>query len=401
MATVDKLAIYNNALLLLGQRSLASLTEDRKPRHLLDAAYDLGAPEYCLEIVQPDFASKTAKLNSPVISAVHDLDSVHTLPTDYLTLVKNPHDDTDTGVFSDAKLDQPVSRYIIEGNTIACEHATLYLRYVANTLTLTDWTPSFVRVLAAYLAREISINIAPDEYSKLNDLFIDRVEAARGLEADREPPRTNATTVTLTNAWRKIYNDALLVLGLDGITTNNDDSNRRTKLDRTLDSDLVADILEDTGWTFALTSAKSTYNSSLEPEWGYQRVHEQPTDLHRISGLFLDEYMNSPLKDYKDEGDYFFCGYDDIFIQYVSTDWLTTPDNWPAAFKRLIAARMAKDAVNSLQKEGAANPADVNEEYKRRRSEAMSIDAVSAPPRRLANGNWNSARFRGNYRGRP
>lgn len=400
MATVDKLAIYNNALLLIGQRKLASISEDREPRHLLDAAYDLGAPEYCLEIVQPDFASITAKLNSPAVSSVHALDSVHTLPADYLTLVKNPHDDTDVGVYSDDKLDQPVSRYLIEGDTIACEHATIYIRYITSTLTLGDWTPSFVRVVAAYLAREIAVKLAPDEYEKLNNLFVDRVEAARSLEADREPARTNATTVTLTNAWRYIYNDALLVMGLNEITSNSDDSNRRTKLDRTLDSDLVASLLEDVGWTFALTSMKSQYDSSLEPSWGYRRVHAYPSDLHKLNGVFEDEYMNFPLRAYKDEGDYFFCDRDEIYVEYVSTDWLTTPDNWPSFFKRLVAARMAKDAALSLRNEGA-DPDRAIVEYDKRESEAKSIDAMSSPPRRLAQGNWNSSRFKGSYRGRP
>ena len=40
---VDKLALYSNALTLLGQRSLSSLTEDRDVRYLLDGAYDLDA----------------------------------------------------------------------------------------------------------------------------------------------------------------------------------------------------------------------------------------------------------------------------------------------------------------------------------------------------------------------
>ena len=398
MATVDKLAIYNNALVLIGQRRLATLTDDVEPRYLLDAAYDVGGPEYCMEIVQPDFASIVTKLDSPAVSAEHGLDSVHALPADYLTLATSP------GIYSDDKLDQPVSRYLIEGRTIVCEFDTIYVRYISDTITLTDWTPSFVRVLTTYLAREIAIKLAPDQYASIDSLFTDRVEAARGLDDARAPDRSTAPTVTLNNTWRRIYNDALMIMGLDEITANNDDSNRRVKLDRVLDADLVASQLEDTGWTFALTSTQIDYNPSIEPSWGYQRAHDKPADMQRINGIYHDEYMEVPLKSYRDEGSYFFSDSNTIYVQYVSTDFLTTPDNWPAFFKRLIAARMAKDAAKSLKNEGA-DPQAASDEYEVRRKRAMADDAMAAPPRLLAGGNWVASRqrnsYRGNYRGRP
>lgn len=399
MATVDKLAVYNHALLLLGQRRLSSLTEDREVRYLLDGAYDLGAPEACLEAVQPLFATTTAKLSTPATSSVHDLDSVHTLPSGYLTLVKNRKDDRDRGVYSDAKLDEPVSRFIIDGNTLACEFSTIYVRYISSTLTLTDWTPSFVNVVAAYLAREISVKVAPDEHERLSGWFTDRVETAIQLDEEREPRRNNAPTVSLTNDWRLIYNDALLILGLDEITSNSDDSNRRTKLDRTLDSRLVESVLEDTGWTFGLESTKSQYDPSLEPGWGYTRVHQKNPSIHRLNGMYQDEYMRVPLKFYKDEGDYFYCDLDTIYVEYVSTSWLTTPGAWPASFARLIAARMAKDAAMSLREEGA-DPSMAEMEYSKRLKSAKSNDAISAPPRVIASGNWVKSRWRGTNRER-
>jgi len=166
---LDKLALYNNALLLIGQRKLSLITENRPSRHYLDGAYDLGAVDYCLEIVQPHFASKVVTLNTPATSSEHGLDSVHTLPTDYVKVV---------GIFSDEKLDQPVTRYIIEGNTIACEHAVIYVRYTSNLLaeTYTNWAPSFARVVSSYLAREISIKAAPDEYKKIEQLLVENLQ---------------------------------------------------------------------------------------------------------------------------------------------------------------------------------------------------------------------------------
>jgi len=390
---IDKLALYNNALLLLGQRKLAAIDEDREPRHLLDDAYDLEATTYCLEIVQPHFASKVSTLSTPAVSSDHDLDSVHTLPADFVKL---------TALFSDAKLDQPITRYIIVGNTIACEYDIVYMRYTSDALkeTWANWTPSFLRVVAAYLAREISIKLAPNQYGTVEQLFLDRVDAAKALEGEDEDERSTGSIITLTDAWRVVYNDALMILGLTEITTNDDDSNRRVKLDQALNSGIVEELLEDTGWQFALESNKITSSPSATPDWGYNYAHEKPATLHRLHGLFTDEHFTSPLKPYVDEKGYWFCDLDTIYAQYVSTDFITNPDNWPAFFRRAIAGRIAKDAAPSLKGEGA-DIKYAHEEYLTRRDTALSNDAVQSPPRIIHSGSWVNSRYRGSNRNRP
>jgi hypothetical protein len=391
---IDKLSLYNNALLLIGQRTLTNLTEDREPRYLLDGVYDLGAIEYCLEIVKPVFSRKTVALTSSTANPEHDLGNDFTLPTDYVTTVQ---------VYSDSKLDQPISRYIIEGNILTCDFSTIYLRYSSDdyVTSFTNWSNVFAQVVSAYLGREISVKLDPTQYGSINSLFTDRIEIALKLDERIEPiERSSVTTNTLTNDWRIIYNDALLIMGLEEITQNTDDSNRRTKLDRALDANLVKDLLEDTGWTFAVTSTRSTYNVAVEPAWGYTRAHDKPADMYRIVGLFYDEYMQQPLKLYQDEGDFFFTDEDEIIVSYISSDWLTTPAAWPAFFKRLVAAKMANDAAASLIREGA-DTERAKDTYEERMNSAMANDAMAAPPRKLAGGRWVSSRFKGGYRGRP
>lgn len=390
---VDKKAVYDNALLLLGQRALSAVDEDRAARYALDAAWDLGAEDYCLEIVQPLFATKTVELDSPSVSSEHALDEVHTLPNDFISVV---------GVYSDDKLDQPISRFIIEADTLACEYDPIYLRYTVNPDDLTKWSPSSLRVLAAYLAREIAIKVAPHKWEEMNALLVDRVEITKGLEGEKEVGvRSVAPSVTLTNTWRHIYNDALLVMGLDEISSNTDDSNRRVKLDRALDAGLVADLLEDVGWNFAIIAEQITYDSSIEPTWGFRRAHNKPANLHRLDGLFSDEYLQQPLKPYQEHDGNYYCDYDTIYIQYVTDTFLTTPDNWPPFFKRLVAGRMARDAASSLKGEGADLEVAATT-YESRRNSALSNDAVSSPPRKISQGSW--VRARGSYnndRNRP
>jgi hypothetical protein len=392
---IDKLGLYQNALRLIGQRKLTSITEDREPRYLLDDVYDLDAIEYCLEIVEPVFARKTAKLAVSVVSTEHDLDNVFTLPADYISIVK---------VYSDPKLDHPISRFIIEGNTIACEHATIYLRYISDDAvsSFTNWSRSFAEVVSSYLARETCFKLAPTRYEEIAALFVDRVTTAKELDSERESEqRSSRTETTLTNDWRAIYNDALLIMGLDEISSNTDDSNRKAKLERALDAGIVAELLELSTWTFAATTTKSQYDPSIEPAWGYSRAHSKPADMHRIDGIFYDEYLQVPLKLYHDEGSRIYTDNDEFYLQYISDNWLINPSSWPTHFKRLVAGRMAKDAAQSLKKEGA----DINlarEEYKERESSSKSIDAQAAPPRKISVGKWISSRGLGrNNRDRP
>jgi hypothetical protein len=391
---LDKFALYNNALLLIGQRELDSVTEDRPPRHCLDSAYDdPSAIDVCLELAKPRFAAKTTTLSSPAVSPDHALDSVHTLPTDYVTIV---------GVYSDDKLDQPIRRYLIEDESLVCEYGTIYLRYISNTRAMTSWSPMFAQLVSTYLAHQLCIKFSPAIFDAVHALYLDTIKLVQSTEGEKEPAvRSTAPTVTLTNAWRKIYNDALFILGLDEITSNLDDSNRRTKLDRTLDANVVESLLEETGWQFALQSQKVTYDPSANPSWGHKYAFQKPSDIHRLDGIWTDEQMQNPLKLYADEGGYWMTGCDTIYVQYVSTDFLHNPDGWPTFFRRLVAAAMARDVAQSLVSEGA-NVENAIKTFTDRESSAKGNDAVQSPPRVLSRGKWVSARTRGgSFRNRP
>jgi len=392
---ISKLTLYNNALVLLGQRVLSSDTEDQPHRYFLDNAYtDLSANQYCLELTKPVFSRKTTKLSTSSTPTESGYLYQFALPSDYIGMVQ---------AFSDDKLDQPINRYIIEGSNIICDYSPVYLRFVSDdhVTSFTSWDESFARVVSAYLAKEIAMKVAPNCMEIMTALFNERVASVMELNKVNEPAfRPSKATSTLTNDWLNIYNDALLIMGLPKITSNNDDSYRRSQIDAALSSTLIEELLEDTGWTFGLTSTKMQYDPSVEPAWGYRRAFQKPADLERISGLYYDEYMDAPLKRYLDEGDYFFADEDEIYFQYVSTNYQSTVSSWPAFFKRLVAARLAKDSAMSLRAEGA-DPVVAALEFEDRESKAKANDAMAAPPRKLTNGNWVSSRFRGTDRNRP
>ena len=383
---MDKLALYNDALLLTGQIPLSGLTEAVEARYYLDSVWNMGAVEYCLEIVKPSFSTKTVKLNTPAVSTQHDLDSVHTLPADFIV---------EREAYSDSKLDQPISRYIVEDRKLACEYATIFLRYVSSdyVTTFTAWTASFARVVSAYLAREIAGKVNPIVLDQINALFIDRVKATLEIEAEKEPEtRSAASTTTLTPELMAVYNDALLIMGVrQKIVSVTDDSNRRAILDTAWNAGIVKDLLEDTAWTFALTSTQVQSDPSLAPKWGYAYAMKAPADMLRIDGIYFDEYMSSAIRRYIYEDRTFYTDVTIIYIQFVSSTWESRVAEWPISFRRLVAAQLARDASASLVDEGA----DVKKaifEHETRRSAAKSNDAISAPPRIIASGSWVGSR---------
>ena len=261
MATTQ-LSLYKEALLLVGERTLDDLADDVESRHQLDIAYE-NAADYCLELISPVFARTTLKLITFVTSDNHAYDNVFTLPADYLSMVE---------VYSDEKLDQPINRYIIEGDTLACNYSAIYLRYTSNARELAIWDGGFAKVVAAYLATEIAPRIAPDETERVEAKFEARVGQAIALRETKEPSsRASDETTTLTTSMRSIYNQALQLLGLDEINSNTDDSDRKVKLDVALNAELIESLLEETGWHWAVTSLQVDASPSLETEWGVRR----------------------------------------------------------------------------------------------------------------------------------
>lgn len=382
MAT--KLSIYNDALILLGERRLASDTEAIETRYDLDSLYDNGAVDYCLEVVKPRYAIKVDQITgiTPTLETAYSYQL--TLPADFIALDE---------IFLDGRLESPVTRYIREGNFVLSDIQSPYVRYVQNfaTVGLTNMPPSFGRVVSAYLASELAWKYDPDSEEVLLAKFGQRAETAGAIDAENEPQVRAFVPDVLTDEWRYIYNDALNILKVDPISTNQDDSVRRNRIDLALANGLVESCLEDQGWQFGLESQQIFYDPSVDPAWGYSYACELPADMHRINGVYMDEYFRNPLRDYIQETqggkEYILSSLHVIYIEYVSADYLTDPTKWPAYFKRLIAGRIAVDANVP---NGDMNSAVL--QYQTRRSEAKSTDAMAGPPKTLTRGSWTRTR---------
>lgn len=146
-----RLQLYNSALLLLGQRNLASLSENREPRRLLDHVWDTGAVDYCLEQGQWKFATRTVRLYSdPSIAPDFGLQFGYVKPDDFIRTM---------AVCSDEYFSFPFEGYSDDAGVWFFDVEPIYIKYVSNDSQfggdLSLWPQSFVKYVAAYLATEI------------------------------------------------------------------------------------------------------------------------------------------------------------------------------------------------------------------------------------------------------
>lgn len=385
---IDKLAIYNDALRLAGSERLAAVDEAREVRYKLDEIWDLDAPGHCLRLAKPVFARKTRALTSTATTTNHALENEFDLPTDFKAIYE---------VYADADLDQIVRRRIVEGSKLYTEITTVYLRYIADfTTDLTAWSPDFVRVVSAYLAQQITTRVSPEKYEARTKDLEAALEASFALSGMDEPDARPARTLTtLKREWLPVYNDALQILGRPKLTTINDERIERVQFDVTRDARLVEDMLADYPWNFSRVSVKIDRNTRLEPDWGYQEAFEKPVDMLRLDGVFVDEGMRVPLKNYADEGSIIYCNQSTIYLRYVPRKYLEAPEVWPSHFARYVGAALACSAAGSIP---GITPQII--EYammqkRERKDTAENRDFMQSPPVRIGSGSWVAARSRG------
>lgn len=148
-----KLSLFNGALgFFVGERELSSLTENREPRRLLDAAWNNGAVDYCLEQGQWNFAMRTARV---------DYDPDLTPDFGYRRAFSKPDDWVRTAALcSDEYFNCPLTRYSDEVGYWFSDLDVIYVRYVSNDAAygndLSRWPKSFTHYVESHLALRIS-----------------------------------------------------------------------------------------------------------------------------------------------------------------------------------------------------------------------------------------------------
>lgn len=156
MAVTDeiKLRLFNGALRRLGDRNLASLSDNREPRRVLEDVWG-GSDEvvkWALELGDWNFAIRAALVDyNPSISPVFGFDYAFDKPDDICRL---------TGIAADEAMQHPLenSQYLDEAGYWFSSYEILYVRYVSCDtdygLNSGIWPELFKELLELKLAWE-------------------------------------------------------------------------------------------------------------------------------------------------------------------------------------------------------------------------------------------------------
>lgn len=181
----SKLSLYNGALLECGERELASLSENREPRRLLDRAWDAGAVNFCLGQGQWRFATRTVQLAaSTTIEPTFGYRKAYPIPDDHIRT---------TALCSDEYMNVPLLSYTTEQNYFFTDVEPIYLGYVSNAASyggdLSLWPEDFVEYVHAYLASKIikKLNQSGSDFETLFKLTKQRLTDARSSSAMEGP----------------------------------------------------------------------------------------------------------------------------------------------------------------------------------------------------------------------
>jgi len=190
MATT-RLQLYNNALRHCGERRLASLTEEREPRRLLDDVWDDGWRDTVLEAGLWKFAMQTQKLGFETsVTPQFGYTRAFLKPDDWI----RPN-----AICTDEYFNEPLLRYQDEGDYLFADPDEIFVRFVSNSSTrggdLSNWTGVFADYAAAYGASKIISKLTSDK-EKLAALLAPRkgilatsLQTARSLDAMNENTR--------------------------------------------------------------------------------------------------------------------------------------------------------------------------------------------------------------------
>lgn len=202
----DRLSIYNGALRLLGERRLASLTENREPRRLLDDVWDDDGIRACLEAGQWNWATRVQELTySDSVTPSFGYTYAFEKPTDIVRL---------TGISSSETFYQPLTAYENTGGFFFADYQNLYIRYVSDDNAygrdFSLWPETFADFVEAHFAAEIAPKLTASE-SKAEWVVMQRKRALSDALANdamggpsKLPPLGNWANSRLAGrtAWR-------------------------------------------------------------------------------------------------------------------------------------------------------------------------------------------------------
>lgn len=190
-----RFGLYNDALDIIGERRLVTITDDEKSRYDLDSAWDAsgttaGGIIYCLEMSLWNFATRSTSLEySPSVEPPFGFLRAFDKPTDWLRTAavctdpyyKNPLDDTG---------------YADEAGFFFADLDVIYVKYISQDaeygLDMSRWSQAFSAFVTLYLAQTVVMSITQNmsKVEAIEKKWQKALHAAAGIDGTNKPTAT-------------------------------------------------------------------------------------------------------------------------------------------------------------------------------------------------------------------
>lgn len=207
---------------------------------------------------------------------------------------------------------------------------------------------------------------------------------------------TIATQLSIYNGACSAIGERILQPASPGGTFSNEVRESRRALDDIWNRGGVRTCLSMGLWHFASRGIQWNFDPSFSPPFGFQCAFEIPGDWVRWMLVCTDPYMKQPLLQYTDEGQFFFCDLQQLYVKYVSDDpnFGMNMAFWPDNFQRFVELYFAENICNRVTGKAPSEGGDesVSRRCERALKKAKSTDAMNEATSMLPPGQWSQAR---------
>lgn len=206
---------------------------------------------------------------------------------------------------------------------------------------------------------------------------------------------TAATRLSIYNGACSAIGERQLQPASPGADYSIENRESRRALDDIWDRGGVRTCLSMGLFNFAARGIQWNYDPDITPPFGYQCAFQLPADWVRWMMVCQDPYMQAPLLQYTDEGSYFYCDLQMIWVKYVSDDpnFGMNLAMWPDNFQRYVELYFGDKVCQRIT---GKDPGEGKNSVSLRTAMALkktkSTDAMNESTAMLPPGGWTQAR---------
>jgi hypothetical protein len=187
-----------------------------------------------------------------------------------------------------------------------------------------------------------------------------------------------------------LYNLALMHLGQRKLASLTEDQEGRYYLDEIYDDSLDY-CLRNGFWNFAMQAVE--IDSDVTPNWHYTYGFTKPADWIKTYLISDNESFDPPLLDYQDQGGYWLCNVDPIYVRYVSTTRGNDVSLFPVDYADYVAAFLASRIFKRITGNGEDELTNFeNRKVRPAMRRAKANDGLDQPPGFAPTSSWVRAR---------